>query len=67
LSVTNIFQQYAWSKYSLFANIDLSQHINGYPFRDEMTMGFSVGILIAYFVIFNVLSWAVFTRRDVAA
>jgi ABC-2 type transport system permease protein len=67
VSVTAIFQKYAWSKYSLFANVDLSQHINGNPFRDEMTMGFSVSILIVYFVIFNVLSWAVFTRRDVAA
>ncbi|MEX1030145.1 MAG: ABC transporter permease subunit [Paenibacillaceae bacterium] len=67
LGVTAIFQQYPWSKYSIFANIDLTQHINGSPFRDEMTMGFSVGTLIVYFVIFNVLSWAVFTRRDVAA
>jgi ABC-2 type transport system permease protein len=66
-TVTALFQKYSWSKYSIFANIDLTQHINAHPFRDEMTMAFSVSILIAYFIIFNVLSWAVFTRRDVAA
>lgn len=65
--VTSLFQQYAWSKYSIFANIDLTQYSNNFPFREEMTMGFSVSVLIAYFVLFNVLSWAVFTRRDVAA
>jgi len=64
---TSIFQKYSWSKYSLFANIDLTQHLNGFPFRPEMTMGFSISILIGYFLIFNILSWAVFTKRDVAA
>jgi ABC-2 type transport system permease protein len=67
VSVAAIFQQYAWSKYLVFANMDLSQHLDGNPFRDEMTMGFSVTVLVVYFVIFNILSWAVFTRRDVAA
>jgi len=65
--VTALFQQYSWSKYSLFANIDLTQYSGNFAFRDEMTMGFSVTVLIVYFVIFNILSWAVFTRRDVAA
>jgi ABC-2 type transport system permease protein len=67
VGVAAIFQQYAWSKYLIFPNMDLSQHLDGNPFRDEMTMGFSVAVLVIYFVIFNILSWAVFTRRDVAA
>lgn len=66
-SITAIFQRYAWSKYSLFANIDLAQHVNGFPFREEMTLTFSISVLVVYFILFNVLSWAVFTRRDVAA
>lgn len=65
--VTQLFQQYSWSKYSIFANMDLSQYLSGEPFRPEMTMGFSVGVLIAYFVLFCALSWAVFTKRDVAS
>src|SRR5690606_18653185 len=55
-SITAIFQRYAWSKYSLFANIDLDQHINGFPFREEMTLTFSISVLIVYFILFNVLS-----------
>lgn len=66
LGLTMLFQRYEWSKYLLFANIDLSQHIAGVPFREEMTMGFSVAVLIGYFILFHLLSWIVFTRRDVA-
>jgi ABC-2 type transport system permease protein len=65
--VTSLFQQYSWSKYSVFANMDLRQYLEGVPFREEMTMNFSIGVLIAYFIIFCVLSWAVFTKRDVAS
>jgi ABC-2 type transport system permease protein len=32
-----------------------------------MTLGFSVAVLLVYFIVFNALSWLVFTRRDVAA
>ncbi|WP_100011766.1 ABC transporter permease [Lentibacillus sediminis] len=66
-TVVGIFNQYDWAKYILFANTDLSQYTNNFgPPIEGMTMGFSISVLVVYFVIFMVLSWLVFTKRDVA-
>jgi ABC-2 type transport system permease protein len=65
--ITVFIQKYSWAKYYLFANTDLTQYINGQPYQDSMTMGFSIAVLIGYFVIFHAISWFVFTKRDVAA
>lgn len=54
-------------KFFLFANTDLTPYLAGRPLAEGMTIGFSITVLAVYFVIFNVLSWLVFTRRDVAA
>lgn len=61
------FQPYAWGKYILFANIDLTQYLSGSPYQDGMTLAFSAIVLCAYFIVFNLVSWFVFTKRDVAA
>lgn len=65
--LSELLQRYAWSKYILFANIDLSQYLADRPYQEGMTMGFSILVLIGYFVVFNLVSWLVFTKRDVAA
>jgi ABC-2 type transport system permease protein len=62
-----VLQRYEWSKYLLFANTDLSQYLSGAPFQEGMTLAFSITVLLVYFVIFNLVSWLVFTQRDVAA
>ncbi|OAS14854.1 ABC transporter permease [Paenibacillus oryzisoli] len=62
-----LLQPYAWSKYLLFANIDLSQYLSDRPFQEGMTMNFSILMLIMYFILFNLTAWLVFTKRDVAA
>ncbi|WP_308639885.1 ABC transporter permease [Paenibacillus silvisoli] len=62
-----LLQIYDWSKYMLFANINLSQYLRGNPYQEGMTMGFSIKMLVAYYLVFNLVSWAVFTKRDVAA
>jgi ABC-2 type transport system permease protein len=62
-----VLQRFGWSKYLLFANTDLSQYLSGAPFQEGMTLTFSIMVLIVYFVIFNFVSWFVFTKRDVAA
>ncbi|QGQ99149.1 ABC transporter permease [Paenibacillus psychroresistens] len=64
---SNIIQRFAWSKYFLFANIDLTQHLNGHPYQEGMTLAFSIVVLSVYFIVFNLVSWLVFTKRDVAA
>lgn len=62
-----VLQPYAWSKYLLFPNIDLTQYLVGRPYQEGMTMSFSISVLAAYFAAFNLVAWLVFTRRDVAS
>lgn len=66
-SITMLLLRWSWGKYFLFANTDLTQYLAGQPLAEGMTLGFSIAVLLAYFVVFNALSWMIFTRRDVAA
>lgn len=59
--------KYDWVKYILFANTYLNQYIEGTPLVEGMTMTFSLVVLLIYFIIFNLFSWWIFQKRDVAA
>jgi ABC-2 type transport system permease protein len=65
--VLEALQRFDWSRYLLFANTDLTQYLNGRPYQEGMTLEFSIGVLVVYFLVFNLISWLLFTRRDVAA
>ncbi|MFD0674627.1 ABC transporter permease [Cohnella sp. GCM10027633] len=65
--VMQFLQPYAWAKYMLFANIDLTQYISGQPYQEGMTLGFSIAVLVGYYILFNLVAWLAFTKRDVAA
>lgn len=59
--------RYTWAKYLLFANTDLSPYFrSGEPLIEGMTLGFSVTMLVLYWLLFYGISWGVFTKRDVA-
>ncbi|MBP3963823.1 ABC transporter permease [Paenibacillus lignilyticus] len=64
---TEFLRSYAWSKYILFANMDLTAYLSGSPYQEGMTLTFSVAVLSVYFIVFNLVAWLVFTKRDVAA
>ncbi|GEL78000.1 ABC transporter permease [Tenuibacillus multivorans] len=64
--VVGIFRDYDWAKYILFANTDLKQYETGNVLMEGMTLGFSITILIVYFIVFISLSWVFFNKRDVA-
>ncbi|WP_309122041.1 ABC transporter permease [Paenibacillus sp.] len=66
-ALLELLQAYEWSKYLLFANIDLTQYVGGRPYQEGMTLSFSISVLVGYFLLFNLIAWQVFTRRDVAA
>jgi len=67
-TLSALLSGYSWSKYLLFSNIDLTQYLEGgTPLRPEMTMGFSILMLAAYYVAFQIIAWLLFTKRDVAA
>lgn len=65
---TLIAMKFDWAKFSLFANTDLTQY-TGFqqPVVKGMTMGFSITMILVYFVIFQVLAFVFFTKRDVAS
>ncbi|SHN31529.1 ABC transporter permease subunit [Gracilibacillus kekensis] len=66
-TIISFLSDYDWAKYILFANTNLRQYIgDGSPVIDSMTLGFSITVLAVYFVIFLLVSWLSFTRRDVA-
>jgi ABC-2 type transport system permease protein len=65
--VLEALHRFDWSKYLLFANTDLTQYLTGRPFQEGMTLTFSIVVLAVYFLVFNLISWLLFTRRDVAA
>ncbi|MCS7460732.1 ABC transporter permease [Paenibacillus doosanensis] len=59
--------KYTWVKYILFANTDLSPYLLGdKPPIAGMTLGFSVTMLVLYWIVFYAVSWLLFTKRDVA-
>jgi ABC-2 type transport system permease protein len=65
--------RYVWAKYVLFNNMNLSKYMNSSSdmglmngSSGGMTLGFSLAVLAAYYVIFMVISWVVFNKRDVA-
>ncbi|WP_200411639.1 ABC transporter permease [Virgibacillus salexigens] len=66
-SIVGFFADKEWAKYILFANTDLSRYAAGNtPWIEGMTFGFSISVLIVYYIVFLVLSWLFFTKRDVA-
>lgn len=59
--------KYNWVKYTLFANTDLSPYLlGGEPIVKGMTLGFSVAMLVVYWIVFYAISWLIFTKRDIA-
>jgi len=66
-NIVALLSQYDWVKYIMFANTDLRQYINGTPLVEGMTMQFSLIVLAVYFLIFNLLSWYIFNKRDITA
>jgi ABC-2 type transport system permease protein len=65
--ITMMLTRFSWSKYILFANTDLTQYISGEPLVKGMTMTFSIIVLIVYFLVFNIISYIGFTKRDIVA
>ncbi|MFC4617152.1 ABC transporter permease [Camelliibacillus cellulosilyticus] len=60
--------RYAWGKYVLFSNLDLTVYFDGgEPPYKGMTLGFSLAVLVIYYIVFVAITWFSFKKRDVAA
>lgn len=65
-TIVSIFYDKPFAKYILFANTDLKQYADGTVWIEGMTLGFSITMLVIYYVVFLILSWVFFVKRDVA-
>jgi len=67
-TVTNFAaMKFESAKYSLFANTNLLAYFDGAPLVEGMTLGFSIVMLIVYFLMFHLFAFSSFTKRDVAS
>lgn len=57
---------FEWAKFLLFANTDLTRYYESTPLISGMSLSFSIMILIIYFIIFQVIAFTVFKKRDIA-
>lgn len=64
--VVALFANRPFAKYILFAHTDLSMHKTGNFLIEPVSLQFSIIVLLVYYVIFLLLSWLFFTKRDVA-
>ena len=59
---------YAWVDYLLFANLSLSEYILGDTSSiTGKPLGFTLGVLAGYYIVFIAITWTVFNRRDIAS
>lgn len=54
-------------KYLFFLNTNLYQYVEGPSLLPDTSLGFSVTVLVIYFIIFMAISFVVFQKRDVTA
>ena len=63
--ITNMIHK-PWTKYLFFTNLDLTGYLKGNPpLWPGMSLGFSLTVLIAYCVIFYIITYVFFVKRDV--
>lgn len=55
-----------FAKYVLFSNLDLTQFTTGMKLIEDLTLTFSVVTITVYYLIFLIIGWVLFTKRDVA-
>ncbi len=65
-SVTMFISDKPFAKYVLFSNLDLTQFTTGYKIIEDLTLTFSVVTITVYYLIFLIIGWVLFTKRDVA-
>lgn len=66
-TVVMLFSRYEFVKYIWITHTDLTQHKTGNKIVEGITMPFSLTVLAIYAVLFIVVSYISFTKRDVTA
>lgn len=66
-TISALLSQYEIAKYLLFTHMDLTQFETGMMLIPDLTMPFSLAVLAVYIIVFLVISFTTFVKRDVAA
>lgn len=68
VTITAMLARFNFAKYILFANTDLTQYIGeNQPMIGGLTMPFSIAVILVYVMVFLVISYWSFMKRDVTA
>jgi len=62
-----LLAKYEVVKYIVFTHINLTMYESGSMFVEGITMPFSLAVLAVYIVVFLVISYTTFTKRDITA
>ena len=66
-TVVMILSQYEIVKYIVFTHMDLTIYQSDFRIVEGMTMPFSLAVLSVYLVVFLVISYTTFVKRDITA
>lgn len=66
-TIVMLLQKYEIAKYIVFTHMDLTQFETGHQMIEGITMPFSLAVLAAYVVVFLVISYTTFMKRDITA
>lgn len=66
-TVVLLLAKYEIVKYIVFTHMDLTMYESGSMFVEGITMPFSIAVLAVYIVLFLVISYTTFMKRDITA
>ncbi|MCM3710582.1 ABC transporter permease [Sporosarcina luteola] len=66
-TISALLSQYEIAKYLFFTHMDLTQFETGMMLVPDLTMPFSLAVLAVYIVVFLLISFSTFIKRDVTA
>lgn len=65
--IVSLLSKFDIVKYLLFTHMDLTIYESNYVLNDDITLPFSLVVLAVYLVVFLIVSYTVFTKRDITA
>lgn len=66
-TISALLMKYEIAKYLIFTHMDLTQFETGMKLVEDITLPFSLAVLAVYMIVFLVISYTTFMKRDVTA
>ncbi|MBD7907682.1 ABC transporter permease [Sporosarcina sp. Sa3CUA8] len=65
--IVSLLSRFEIVKYLLFTHMDLTIYESNFVLNDDITLPFSLAVLAVYLIVFLIVSYTVFTKRDITA